>query len=334
MVKFSVVIPVYNIEEYLKDCLNSVLSQNYEELQIILIDDGSQDDSGLICDQYALSDSRIEVIHKSNEGVVAARLDGIRKCIGEYIICVDGDDLIEVGFFNDLNIIIDTYSPDVICTAYRSLGIESVIHELPYDEGLYNIDMIRNQIYPSLICDENGLIFPQTLWAKAFKNSVTIRQFFDIDNSINNGEDSAIIIPIMININTLYVTNKPYYLYRYNPNSLTKSNSALKWDNLKIWYREVSSKLIGIDYDFEDQINRYGALSLFYIAVSQFNLGNNYISTDRMLKESLNDSLFQQFIKNAKFRFFCKHKVKIVLLRFRLTILMKAFFILFYAQRK
>lgn len=99
MAFFSVIIPVYNIEKYLRNCLDSVVSQTFEDLEIILVDDGSTDSCPYICDTYAASDSRISVIHKSNGGLISARKAGARVATADYIACVDGDDWIELNYF-------------------------------------------------------------------------------------------------------------------------------------------------------------------------------------------------------------------------------------------
>ncbi|HJA50079.1 MAG TPA: glycosyltransferase, partial [Candidatus Fusicatenibacter intestinipullorum] len=95
-VKISVIIPVYNVEKYLKRCLDSVINQTYKNLEIILIDDGSTDNSGKICDEYAQKDERIIVIHKENGGVSSARNKGLDICIGDYISFIDSDDWINL----------------------------------------------------------------------------------------------------------------------------------------------------------------------------------------------------------------------------------------------
>ena len=90
--RISIVVPVYNVEEYLEECIESIIKQSYPNIQIILVDDGSTDSSGLICDKYAQNDSRIEVIHQNNAGLVEARKAGLKRTIGEYVGFVDGDD--------------------------------------------------------------------------------------------------------------------------------------------------------------------------------------------------------------------------------------------------
>ena len=103
MEKISVIVPVYKTEEYLKRCVDSILASTYENLEVILVDDGSPDNSGKICDEYAQKDSRIKVIHKENGGAADSRNVGTSQASGEYVVYIDSDDFIEdKGFFEEL----------------------------------------------------------------------------------------------------------------------------------------------------------------------------------------------------------------------------------------
>lgn len=111
--KISIIIPVYKVEQYLKQCLNSVVNQTYKNLEIILVDDGSPDNCGAICDEYAQKDDRIFVIHKENGGLSAARNDGIRAATGEWLAFVDSDDWCELDYYEKLINAVDGYEADI-----------------------------------------------------------------------------------------------------------------------------------------------------------------------------------------------------------------------------
>lgn len=100
--KLTVIIPVYKVEKYLKKCLDSVVNQTFRDIEIIIIDDGSPDNCGKICDQYAKGDSRIDVVHKNNGGLCAARNDGIERATGEWITFVDSDDWLDLNYYEDM----------------------------------------------------------------------------------------------------------------------------------------------------------------------------------------------------------------------------------------
>ena len=100
--RISVIIPVYNVAAYLPECMESILRQDHEDLEIILIDDGSTDESGMICDRYAARDSRIRVIHQKNGGAAAAKNAGLRIATGEYLSFADSDDYLEPGAYSHM----------------------------------------------------------------------------------------------------------------------------------------------------------------------------------------------------------------------------------------
>lgn len=102
MPKISVIVPVYNVAPYLKKCVDSIINQTFTDIEIILVDDGSTDESGTICDQYAQKDSRVKVIHKPNGGLSDARNSGLEVCSGEYIGFVDSDDWISPDMYETL----------------------------------------------------------------------------------------------------------------------------------------------------------------------------------------------------------------------------------------
>lgn len=121
MPKISVIIPVYNVELYLRECLDSVLTQHYSSLQIILIDDGSTDNSGAICDEYAAKDPRVVVIHQKNGGAAAAKNAGLRAATGEYLSFVDSDDFLEPEAYSHMVKLLTEYGADVVQCAYRDV---------------------------------------------------------------------------------------------------------------------------------------------------------------------------------------------------------------------
>lgn len=118
----SIIVPVYNTEKYLNKCIESIISQTYKDLEIILIDDGSTDNSGNICDKYKASDSRIHVIHQENKGLSVARNTGIDYAHGEYITFIDSDDYIEFDTFEDVNYAIQKFNPDLIFFREKSVN--------------------------------------------------------------------------------------------------------------------------------------------------------------------------------------------------------------------
>lgn len=126
MVKFSIIVPVYNVEKYLNNCIESLLNQKFDNFEIILVNDGSTDKSGLMCDNYASTNKNISVIHKDNGGLSDARNIGIANAKGEYIIFVDSDDFIEPESLKKFNELIEKKGkPDVIITRIKKFYEDS-----------------------------------------------------------------------------------------------------------------------------------------------------------------------------------------------------------------
>lgn len=130
-VKVSIVVPVYNIEKYLRRCINSIVSQTYKNLEIILIDDGSKDASGIICDEYAKKDFRVKVFHIKNSGSAEARNYGINQANGKYLMFVDSDDYLELNGVAELVKIAEKYQIDMLCGKYKTVDINGNDLKLP-----------------------------------------------------------------------------------------------------------------------------------------------------------------------------------------------------------
>lgn len=214
----SVIVPIYNVEEYLEQCIVSILSQSWKEFEVILVDDGSSDTSGEICDKYAIIDKRIKVCHQENKGLLCARHKGLELSSSKYVTFVDADDfLIEDSYINAVEIM--KKDVDLIC-----FGITRYYNEFycvkqygSYKEGFYNKEQIEKIIYPKMIWDNTrdapGL--DASLCIKIFKKEFLIRTFSLLSNkSFYYGEDAAIIYPLMKMINSLEIVKFSFYNHR------------------------------------------------------------------------------------------------------------------------
>ena len=148
----SIVVPVYKVEKLLERCVKSLIDQSLEDIEIILVDDGSPDKSGDICDKLKQQDSRICVIHKSNGGLSSARNAGIQVAKGKYISFVDSDDDVELNMFEIMVNAAEEYSADFIMSDYIRIFEDGHKTEVSaqLENGLYEKKKIRNEIFPSL----------------------------------------------------------------------------------------------------------------------------------------------------------------------------------------
>lgn len=208
--KISVIVPVYQVENYLPRCLDSILAQSYSNLEIILVDDGSQDRSGKICDQYAKQDNRIHVIHQTNQGVSAARNAGLAVATGDWIGFVDGDDWIEPNMYSYLLELANSYhSSFVQCGFFLEYSTQK--------EKAYTPDSVL-----CLKLEENSCLnwlykyFSYSLWCKLFRRRNIAELKFDPAYQI--GEDLLFNLNFLSQCGEIVIGNKVGYHYYQNIN--------------------------------------------------------------------------------------------------------------------
>ena len=210
----SIIIPVYKVEIYLEKCIQSVINQTYENLQIILVDDGSPDNCGKICDEYAQKDHRIEVIHKSNGGLSDARNKGLEIAKGEYIGFVDSDDYIEADMYEVLYNLLKQYNADVsICNFYTvSQGKISIKNA---DNGINEYNRI--EILKEILLDKN---IQSYAWNKLYKKEL----FDEIKYPVGKKyEDIGTTFYLLEKCNKVVVTGKSEYYYINRQDSIVNN---------------------------------------------------------------------------------------------------------------
>jgi len=226
--KFSIIIPVYNCASFLHECIDSVLKQTFSDYELILVDDGSTDDSGKICDSYSQIDSRVRVIHKKNGGANSARKAAATTVKGDYILNIDGDDFIGEGYLKRISDTIDQYKVDMVAWGYTRVDhdgntIGSVYNKA--ESGLYTDDKLQciRDAYlfdPDEIEINYGSLL-YNLHDKAIKRDLYMEQQAIVVDDILEGEDASTIWLILQKVNSLYVSDIHDYYYRLNPNSVT-----------------------------------------------------------------------------------------------------------------
>lgn len=215
----SVIVPVYKVETCLPRCLDSIIHQTYQNLEIILVDDGSPDNSGAICDEYAKKDKRVRVIHKQNGGVSSARNAGLEAAFGEYIGWVDSDDWIERDMFEYLKNLAVTCQADVAqCGRYWENG-DFVAKEYGSLHGPQTIDLL-SEITPAMW---NGIA--NEVWCKLFKSDVIENLRFREDFSV--GEDIDFVLHVLRKAERLAIGSEAKYHYCQRPESLYNAGGSL-----------------------------------------------------------------------------------------------------------
>lgn len=325
---FSVIVPIYNVGDYLRQCIDSVLAQTYGDFELILVDDGSPDNSPAICDEYAKKDARIRVIHKANGGLVSARIAGAKEAQGDYICCLDGDDWLHSKLLENLEKVILETEADVVCFgSFKAYENKEVVCKFPFRPGYYTKQDMENTFYRCLIQNENASYFSASIWNKAFKRSLYIDEQLSVDPKIKIGEDSACTLPLVYKANSMYVLEDCLYYYRQNAASMTKNRKAFNWNGPKLIAEHLSRRINLDDHDFLAQWYRKTVHELFSVVVSQFYRNESYFTITKDIRVNLKDPIYAEAIKNAKFRGL-KGKMALFALKYKLMLLMKLWSVL------
>lgn len=299
---FSIVVPIYNVDKYLHDCIDSILGQTYKNFELILVDDGSTDHSPHICDLYAEKDSRIKVIHKQNGGLVSARKAGAAIATGDYAICVDSDDWIDKDHLLSLYDVINKYSPDIVCFDYfEVLNDLYAVKKNPFRKGFYNENQIINEILPNLIETRKAFYFPPCIWGKAYKMDLYKAEQLQVDDQIKIGEDVACTIPCISKSNSIFILDKPLYYYRRNNLSMTKNKKPFSWLSPELIELHLKKRINTNNYKFSDQISRRTVHSVLMVAKTQFYQNKKYSIVSSEINQELKKPIFNDAIKNSKF---------------------------------
>lgn len=268
----SVIIPVYNVEKYLSKCVDSIINQTYTELEIILIDDGSTDSSGKICDSYCNLDKRIKVVHQNNRGLSYARNIGIELATGKYISFIDSDDWIENNMFEKLYNLADLYDADIVQGDYIRVFNELDNKKIHIKEefNILNSEEMLLNLYNKEVMIKNIVVWNKLYKAKLFE---TLR--FPVGKI---HEDEAIIYKLYNSSNIIIDSNMVIYYYRQRQNSIIHKKISLKnldlidiLEERRMYFKQHNMKLLVKKTD----AYMYSILINYYIEVLSKNI-NDY----------------------------------------------------------
>lgn len=301
MPQVSVIVPVYNAEKYLIECVDSILAQTLQDIEVILVDDGSTDTSPAICDSYLEKDSRVKVIHKPNGRASSARNVGIQAATGEYIAFVDSDDWISPNMYEKM---LETRADICLCDYVRFQGEQEFPFTQPnIQEGFYDKEKIRKEIYPHLVMD--GVEFPITIsnWALLIRRRVIVENNLSYRENIHVSEDSPFGSEALYCADTFaYIKGQRLYHYRITDGSTSSTYKSWWWDSfLKI--NEEIEQFFGncSDYDFSQQIKS----NMFYLARAEiYYILNNHAlrrrEQNKMIRAVMNHPRVVRMMKGYK----------------------------------
>lgn len=277
--KISVIVPVYNSEQYLYKCIDSILSQTFTDFELILVNDGSKDGSGDICDEYAEKDNRVRVFHKENGGVSRARNLGLDEAKGEWIAFVDSDDWVGYAYLEDL--INDAYNSNAELVIHGTVGEKNFSpSEL---ETINSKTIIKTDNYYELF-EEYQITKNSYPVSKLFKRNLILNNSIKFPVDVNLREDIIFVLDYLSKIKTIYHRDIVHYNYIHNETSLSNNIYRFKYKSSSIGLKRMND-ILYYQYEIHNADNypalKYSLLG-FLSGAERALMQNNYIRKERV----------------------------------------------------
>lgn len=316
--KISIIVPIYNVAPYLRQCMDSIIQQTYPNIEIICVDDGSTDESGTIADEYAKKDSRVRVIHQENQGLSAARNAGYSRSTGEYIMYLDSDDWIDLDTCETAIDIALKYDAELVFWAYVRVykGMESPKTLFQEDLIVFDRNAFRQLVYKTIVgLHDEFLCHPEhadtlvTAWGKLYKKETLENCGASFVNTKEIGTEDA-----LYNIDALRNVSSAVYIRKYmnhyrkdNVNSLTKTykpNLRMQWKTL---FCRMRNSILSNEQspDLLQALNNRISLSIIGLGLNAIACPNRKAIAE--IREILSDPDYRKAVKTLPMRYFPPH---------------------------
>lgn len=329
MCEVSVIVPVYNVQKYLKQCVYSILAQTFEDFELILIDDGSTDPSGAMCDELAKEDSRIVVFHKQNEGLGLTRKYGFEHCTGKYITFIDSDDYIASDYLEQLYRVAQDQNAELVVSGYKKTDDEgNVLFDSTPEAESFKGDEIKNVLLPRMIGslpDRTDSIFigmTGKLYLKEILESNPI--VFYSEREIQS-EDLAFQLGALPFFQSAEVIAYSGYHYRTNPQSLSMKYRPGRFEEVKKVYFHTCKKMeeLGLPKDTKYRIDKMLYVQLLTCLVQEKPKISNTSAGNciKEIKAMISDPVVKESIKEYPInKLDFKKRIYVLLLKYRLSV--------------
>lgn len=303
--QFSVIVPVYKVEEYLERCVDSILAQTFTDFEVILVDDGSPDRCPRMCDAYKEKDHRVRVIHKPNGGLVSARNAGIFAAKGDYITYVDGDDWVKPNMLQFVHDRLAESADPVDMVIFASENVFSDHTEIMQNkvaEGWYNRGRLEKEIFPYLLSDRRKGFFIGTMiqghtWNKPCRRELQ-KEHYVRDERIRMFTDVPMTYEILLSCNNIYICNEPLYLYnQMNTGSILamgKMNYLTESFSHLVSY--MQERMRGCSASIDRQLNDYPVHLIIRNAIWELKKKQSFFQAVKAIKCGLKQTGMLRFI--------------------------------------
>lgn len=302
----NIIVPVYNVEKYLSACLDSIVNQTYKHLHIILIDDGSTDNSGHICDEYANKDNRIEVIHTKNQGVSSARNLGIDKAYGEYVSFIDSDDTVQSNYIEELvSHTKSEFDYDLIMCNFKLIFSNITIDKSYSNENIFSGEFTYDYQYLYSI-----MSYP---CGKLYKLQIIKENKINFPTDFTDAEDQMFNFKYCRYVKKYYLVNKPLYNYLQRDNSASKKASlkSFKCNLMKLSCELEFYKLMNIENYHELITNSCLSIAKKYVVLEDGH--NSFFDYRRRIKDAR--KIIQKELNQVQIYHISKRDIAIMLLK-------------------
>lgn len=341
MEKVSVIVPIYNVEKYLRTCVDSICNQTFKSLEIILVDDGSPDMCSKICDDYAQQDIRIKVIHKKNAGLGEARNTGLEAATGDYIYFIDSDDWIEPNMLATLVHELEQEQADFVMCGFKKCaeGRQPIIDHHTEQKKTFRENEITKQLFLPMVAQRSEIKEDYTInmcvWTNLYKRSIIDKYHIRfLSERAYLSEDICFNLEYLLHTHCAVLLPDTLYCYRYNPNSLTSRYKGPEYEMLVRLYRKVCEIVDRIQTDGEPEFRK----ERFFLTKTRevlFRLANSNLSLLERIKicrKILSDSTLQMVLSKYPIKVYAKkYKIPALLMQKKMPV---ATIVLFYLTKK
>ena len=310
----SIIVPIYNVEKHLRQCIDSILEQTYENLEVILVNDGSQDSCSEICDEYSKKDSRVIVIHKKNGGLSSAREKGMENATGDYVMFVDGDDWVEITTVEECISQVKKQK-DITCVMFSYIK-ETAKKSIPmhiFDDSLHMpVDIAEENVYRRLFgLSNNELSHPERMenvvscCMKLYKSNYAKKgRYFDT-KLVGSCEDGLFNMYALHGCREIVYLDRPLYHYRKMEGTLTSSFRPLfiqQWGTLfSIMEEIIDEKNLGEEY--REALSNRIALSITAVGLNELsNKKNGHIGHIKVIRDYLKQERYQSAVSKLQIK--------------------------------
>lgn len=310
MDKISIIIPCYNVEAFISKCLDSIINQSYQNLEIICVDDGSTDSTLKILENYQNIDKRFKVLHHDNRGVAFSRNKALTICTGKFVTFVDGDDWLDYDCIE--NTISETY--DLTCFSYRRVFKSNIQPRTLNMEGIYRAEILQKRIIGLVgkeLMDPSGNNSLVTVCAKIYKIDIIRNNGINFTNTaeIGAGEDALFNIEYLEYCKgEIHIIDKPFYNYvRHNNLSITSLYKPDLFNQWKLLHSKIFRIIENKSDDYHKVYYSRVGLSLIGLGLNEMQSKKSVFKKLKFISNVLNDPLYEKAYKQIEYKYFPIH---------------------------